>query len=141
MLKERPKTWAIFAVVCLSAYLVAFVVAPWAFTGITKLNLISKYESTLTEDIPQSTEPSDEESKVDAASDIANNALNVLSKMATYIGITIVVFGIFQFVLAFSQDDSDRVSAAIRILIIGAMLCGASFILPSLINGGFDVKN
>lgn len=143
MLRERPKTWAIFAAICLVTYFLSFVVAPWAITGITRFGEISNYESSIQEEKqPQETAPSDEETKKNEdATKMFSNMLEVVCNISKYLGIVIVVYGIFQFVLAFSRDDSEAVSRGLSVLVVGAILLGASFLLPNILSGGFNAKD
>ena len=67
--------------------------------------------------------------------------LEVVCNISKYLGIVIVVYGVFQFVLAFARDDSEAVSRGITVLVVGALLLGASFLLPNILNGGFNAKD
>lgn len=144
MLRERPKTWAIFALICIATYFLSFVVAPWAITGITRFGEISNYESSIkAEEQPsQETTPSDEETKNDEdVNQLFSKMVGVLCYVSRYLGIVIIVSGIFQFILAFTSDDSERTSRGVMTMVVGAALVGASFLLPSMLNGGFNAKD
>lgn len=137
MLRNRPKTWAMFAVVCIAAYLISFIAAPWIFTGISKLSEISDYESTITEEqVQQETEPTtdtEKENTENAENEaLFNNIVKIISHAAKYVGIVVSISGIFQFILAFMHEDVERRARSITTIVMGAMLVGSSALFSNI---------
>ena len=138
MLKSRPKTWAIFALVCVATYLISFVVAPWVVSGITKLFEIDHYESQIKQEQqatePDSTNPSDgeENSEKNDIQNVTSKMIDIVSSVAQYVGIMVTVFGIFNFILAFKDEDSERTSRGIMLMVMGAAMIGMKAVVGAV---------
>jgi hypothetical protein len=59
--------------------------------------------------------------------------VNVLANVTKYIGIVIVIFGIFRFVISFRCYDPEMTSQAIMTLVVGAIMSGCAVLLPNLL--------
>lgn len=59
-----------------------------------------------------------------ALNTVMNTVVDIVSTAALYIGIVIVLWGIFQIVLAFRREDSEGISKQITTVVVGAVLTG-----------------
>ncbi len=55
--------------------------------------------------------------------------VDIIIKMASYIGMILVIGGIFQLILAYKDDNADAQSKAIRYIVVGASLMGLRLFL------------
>jgi uncharacterized membrane protein HdeD (DUF308 family) len=71
---------------------------------------------------------------------VMNTVVSIVSTAALYIGIVIVLWGVFQIVLAFRREDSEGISKQITTVVVGAVLTGfgtfADNIYEALTNTG-----
>ena len=139
MFKDRYKLWAWVLAICLASQLVFHVVGPWAINGIQNL-VEQRQEQIEQEKQEQATAPSEplteeEKEKEEQLSAYFGELIEILSTMSMYLGMVIVVFGVFNVVLAFSQDDSERVSRSVSTLVIGSVLIGMHVIMPMIFEG------
>lgn len=58
--------------------------------------------------------------------------LSTIMTSAKYIGIVITVFGIFQMVLGFKEENAEQMSSSVSLLVVGVALVGAGTLVPSL---------
>ena len=74
-----------------------------------------------------------------ALNTVMNTVVDIVATAALYIGIVIVLWGVFQIVLAFRREDSEGISKQITTVVVGAVLTGfgafANTIYTSLIGG------
>lgn len=59
-----------------------------------------------------------------ALDSVMHVVLQIITKAALYIGIVIVLWGVFQIVLAFRREDSEGISKQITTVVVGAVLVG-----------------
>ncbi|MBQ8626911.1 MAG: hypothetical protein IJ419_12180 [Agathobacter sp.] len=132
MFKDRYKFWAIFMAICIAAQLVVHVVGPLAVNGITSWweDYQQKHEQMEQEQATAPSEPVTEEEE--ATSELLSKMVKILSNTARYVGVLIVVYGVFNVVLAFTQDDAERISRGVITLVVGAALTGLSALAPHL---------
>lgn len=57
-----------------------------------------------------------------ALDQVMNVVITVIGKAALYIGIVIVLWGVFQIVLAFRREDSEGISKQITTVVVGGVL-------------------
>ena len=55
--------------------------------------------------------------------------VDIIIKMASYVGMVLVIGGIFQLILAYKDDNADSQSRAIRNIVVGASLMGLRIFL------------
>ena len=55
--------------------------------------------------------------------------VDIIIKMASYVGMILVIGGIFQLILAYKDDNADAQSKAIRYIVVGASLMGLRLFL------------
>lgn len=60
----------------------------------------------------------------DTLNGVLTEILKIVKMAATYIGIVIAVWGVFQIVLAFRREDSEGISKQITTVVVGAVLAG-----------------
>lgn len=67
---------------------------------------------------------------------VIGGILDVIFKVAFYIGIVIAVIGVVSFILAFKDDNAEQQSRGIRLAIVGTALIGIRVLigLTGLIN-------
>lgn len=143
MLQTRPKTWAIFAAICMVMYLVSFVLCPTVISFFAKTAELQNYRNQLKEEqsqqSTQTTEPIvDGDENAEESEDVTkafNKMVETISYLGRYLGIVVCVYGIFRFVLAFSRDDPEAISSAVPMMIVGALLVGFSAIAPKMFGG------
>lgn len=58
--------------------------------------------------------------------------LNIVGTAARYIGAVIILWGIFQIILAFRREDSEGISKQITTVVVGGVLLGFGFAAPSI---------
>ena len=135
MFKDRYKFWAIFMAVCIAAQLVVHVVGPLAIDGITGWweDYQQKHEQMEQEQTTAPSEPvTEEEEAMSEQAALLSEMVKILSNTARYIGVLIVVYGVFNVILAFTQDDAERISRGVTTLVLGAALTGLSALAPHL---------
>ena len=59
-----------------------------------------------------------------ALDSVMDTVISIVSTAALYIGIVIVLWGIFQIILAFRREDSEGISKQITTVVVGAVLTG-----------------
>lgn len=134
MFKDRYKFWAIFMVICIAAQLVVHVVGPLAIDGISSWweDYQQKHEQMEQEQATTPSEPVAEEEEISEQAALLSEMVKILSNAARYIGVLIVVYGVFNVILAFTQDDAERISRGVMTLVMGAALTGLSALAPHL---------
>jgi ethanolamine transporter EutH len=55
---------------------------------------------------------------------VMNIVIDIITKAALYIGIIIILWGVFQIVLAFRREDSEGISKQITTIVVGGVLTG-----------------
>lgn len=67
---------------------------------------------------------------------VIGGILDVIFKIAFYIGIVIAVIGVVSFILAFKDDNAEQQSRGIRLAVVGTALIGIQVLikLTGLIN-------
>lgn len=60
---------------------------------------------------------------------IFNGMVNVITKIALYVGGLIAVGGLFSLVMAYKDDNADGQSRAVRLIVIGIVLIGFDVLL------------
>lgn len=68
----------------------------------------------------------------DALDNVMDIVISIISRAALYIGIVIVLWGVFQIVLAFRREDSEGISKQITTVVVGGVLVGFGAIAESL---------
>jgi len=58
--------------------------------------------------------------------------IDIVSKAALYIGIVIVLWGVFQIILAFRREDSEAIGKQITTVVVGGVLVGFGAIAEQL---------
>ena len=134
VLKERPKIWAIFILICIASYLLVFVCAQPLITGISKSIAISDYESQLEQE-NQETEDSELTEDQKEMQNVMDSAVGMLSSIMMYLGIVIIVFGMFNFLLSFTRDDHESALRSVSFLVVGATMIGAKYVLGMFFGG------
>ena len=64
---------------------------------------------------------------------VVGEMLDIMLSVTTYLSMIIMTFGIFNFVLAFKDEDADRKARAVMLLVTGAVMCA----LKPLMNAVF----
>lgn len=59
-----------------------------------------------------------------ALDSVMDTVISIVSTAALYIGIVIVLWGVFQIILAFRREDSEGISKQITTVVVGAVLTG-----------------
>lgn len=59
-----------------------------------------------------------------ALNNVVNTVIGIIATAALYIGIIIVLWGVFQIILAFRREDSEGISKQITTVVVGAVLTG-----------------
>ena len=59
-----------------------------------------------------------------ALDSVMDTVIGIVSTAALYIGIVIVLWGVFQIILAFRREDSEGISKQITTVVVGAVLTG-----------------
>jgi uncharacterized membrane protein HdeD (DUF308 family) len=59
-----------------------------------------------------------------ALDSVMGTVISIVSTAALYIGIVIVLWGVFQIILAFRREDSEGISKQITTVVVGAVLTG-----------------
>lgn len=60
---------------------------------------------------------------------VIGGILDVIFKIALYIGIVLAVIGVVQFILAFKDDNAEQQSRGIRLAVIGTALIGVKVLI------------
>ena len=68
----------------------------------------------------------------DALDTVIGIVTEIVGKAATYIGVVIVIWGVFQIILAFRREDSEGISKQITTVVVGGVLAGFGLIIPRL---------
>lgn len=71
-------------------------------------------------------------SATDALNGVMTIVINIVSTAALYIGIVIVLWGVFQIILAFRREDSEGISKQITTVVVGGVLVGFGAIAEQL---------
>ena len=95
--------------VCMVAILMAFMMTFATFTGVIPTVLAGG-----------------------ALDGIMDTIIGIISDAALYIGIVIVLWGVFQIVLAFRREDSEGISKQITTVVVGGVLVGFGAIAEGL---------
>ena len=133
LFKDRYKVWAILMAVCILAQLVFHVVGPLAINGIQ--SLVESYEQRQEElEQEQATAPSKPTTEENESTETISAVMNILCRTAQYVGIIILVFGVFNVMLAFMHEDAERTSHGVQYMVIGAAMVGLSIIAPTLLS-------
>ena len=67
--------------------------------------------------------------------------VGIVKTAATAIGAVIVLWGVFQIVLAFRREDSEGISKQITTVVVGTILCGFGIFVDDLLEVmGVDVE-
>ena len=69
-----------------------------------------------------------------ALDNVMDIVIDIISKAALYIGIVIVLWGVFQIILAFRREDSEGISKQITTVVVGGVLVGFGALANSLYN-------
>jgi hypothetical protein len=67
-----------------------------------------------------------------ALDNVMDIVVDIVSTAALYIGIVIVLWGVFQIVLAFRREDSEGISKQITTVVVGGVLVGFGAIANNL---------
>jgi predicted PurR-regulated permease PerM len=144
MLKKRVGIWAIFLIACLLCNLLVSVV-PSIVIGIKQWSLEQELNSIIKENEEAAAKPPIEETNPDdeieanpekeAATQMLSTMVEIISNVARYIGIVVMVFGIFNFVLAFRDENSEGLARGVSTLVVGGVLMGFSVIVPMILGG------
>lgn len=67
-----------------------------------------------------------------ALGSVLGKVMEIIEMAAKYIGIVIVLWGVFQIVLAFRREDSEGISKQITTVVVGAVLTTFGFFGRSL---------
>ena len=67
-----------------------------------------------------------------ALDSVMDIVIDVIGKAALYIGIVIVLWGVFQIVLAFRREDSEGISKQITTVVVGGVLVTFGALAKSL---------
>lgn len=70
----------------------------------------------------------------EALDNVMNIVIDIIGKAALYIGIVIVLWGVFQIVLAFRREDSEGISKQITTVVVGGVLVGFGALANNLYN-------
>lgn len=146
MLKGRPRIWILFVLVCVAAHLAIHVVFPPAYSYIKEQYAIAQAEKEAerleqerleqeaatapTDETVEGTEGIDDEKQ--QVNEVMSSIISILGNAASYLGIMIVIFGIFRLILSFKDDDSEGVSSAIPMVVIGAAMIGFKSIITMI---------
>lgn len=67
--------------------------------------------------------------------------VNIVETAGTVIGAVIVIWGVFQIVLAFRREDSEGISKQITTVVVGTILVGFGLFIEELLTAmGVDVE-
>ena len=70
----------------------------------------------------------------DALDRVMDTVISIVSTAALYIGIVIVLWGVFQIILAFRREDSEGISKQITTVVVGAVLTGFGAFAETIYN-------
>lgn len=60
---------------------------------------------------------------------VIGGILDVIFKIAFYIGIVIAIIGVVSFILAFKDDNAESQSRGVRLAVVGTALIGIKFLV------------
>jgi hypothetical protein len=63
---------------------------------------------------------------------VMDKIIEIISSAAFYIGVVIVLWGVFQIILAFRREDSEGISKQITTVVVGGVLVGFGAIAEEL---------
>ena len=69
-----------------------------------------------------------------ALDSVMDTVISIVSTAALYIGIVIVLWGVFQIILAFRREDSEGISKQITTVVVGAVLTGFGAFAETIYN-------
>lgn len=144
--RKRIGVWIIFVVACLVLQMIVPLIPSVVINFkqtildrelqgiIEELHKVGEDETT-TETINGSGETTDKNVRADEenAESVVGAILDIILMTSKYIGIVIVVFGVFSMVLGFKDEDAERMSSAVSMMVVGSALIGASTLLPQMI--------
>jgi heme A synthase len=145
MYRKRIGIWIIFVAICMVSQLIIPTI-PHAIISVKQWSLDQKIEAVIKENeviktepvvdvtnTPDATEtPTDGEANQEQLSDMTTTMIKIITSVARYVGILVVVYGIFMVVLGFRDDNAEAISRAISALVVGAVLLGFSALAPNL---------
>ena len=67
---------------------------------------------------------------------VVGEMLDVMLSVTTYLSMIIMTFGIFNFVLAFKDEDADRKARAVMLLVTGAVMCALKPMMSMILGAG-----
>lgn len=70
----------------------------------------------------------------DALEGLMGTVVGLVTDAAFYIGLVIIIWGVFQIVLAFRREDSEGISKQITTVVVGGVLLGFGEIAQGLID-------
>ena len=120
--------WVTFITFCLVLNLAVSAIIPAAIT----------FFPEMTEKIEQSNAITNEQEKDDQSvsfekTEILSKTLSIITTASMYIGVFVIIFGTFSLLLGFVHEDGERLSNAIPMITVGAILVGLKTIIPILI--------
>lgn len=63
---------------------------------------------------------------------VMDTVIAIITTAALYVGIVIILWGVFQIVMAMRREDSEAISKQITTIVVGAVLISLKFIIPAL---------
>lgn len=69
----------------------------------------------------------------EALAEVMGVVVGIVKTAATAIGAVIVLWGVFQIVLAFRREDSEGISKQITTVVVGTILCGFGIFVDDLL--------
>lgn len=60
----------------------------------------------------------------DTMDTLMTTVINLIANAAKYVGIVIILWGVFQIILAFRREDSEGISKQITTVVVGGVLTG-----------------
>ena len=67
---------------------------------------------------------------------VVGEMLDIMLSVTTYLSMIIMTFGIFNFVLAFKDEDADRKARAVMLLVTGAVMCALKPMMSMILGTG-----
>lgn len=65
---------------------------------------------------------------------LLNTVVTLVSTAAAYVGVVIIIWGVFQMILAFRREDSEGISKQITTVVVGGVLIGFKALANTLKN-------
>lgn len=101
----------------------------WARSKKAVVGVSSAMTMAMITAIPASAAPATQINPNATTENVIGGILDVIFKIAFYIGIVLAVIGVVQFILAFKDDNAEQQARGVRLAIIGTALIGIKVLI------------